>query len=105
MFLSFGPIASSDLPTSHLLNAVFRLHYPTRSAEPADDDLAHDAESVLIKRALEKFPDEYEPLPFQDDPVMVAGHSLLAILAAWFGGVAAPLVAGACRRRAARDGR
>jgi hypothetical protein len=39
-------------------------------------------------------PDAYQPLPFADDPVMIAGHSLLALFAAAFGGVGAVFVAG-----------
>jgi hypothetical protein len=38
--------------------------------------------------------DAYQPLPFEDDPVMIAGHSLLALCAAGFGGISALLVAG-----------
>ena len=44
-------------------------------------------------------PDAYRPVPFEEDPVMIAGHSLLAIFAAALGGAAAPLVAGLCRRQ------
>ena len=31
-------------------------------------------------------PNAYQPLPFEEDPVMIAGHSLLALVAAVFGG-------------------
>ena len=44
-------------------------------------------------------PDAYRPVPFEEDPVMIAGHSLLALIAAAFGGAAAPLVASLCRRQ------
>jgi hypothetical protein len=37
--------------------------------------------------------DAYEPIPFEEDLVMIAGHSLLAICAAGFGGISALLVA------------
>ena len=49
-------------------------------------------------------PDAYEPLPFGEDPVMIAGHSLLALVAAVFGGVGAPLVAGLLGRQRASAG-
>jgi hypothetical protein len=38
--------------------------------------------------------DAYQPLPFEEDPVMIAGHSLLALCAAGFGSISALLVAG-----------
>ncbi len=47
--------------------------------------------------------DAYHPDPFEDDPVMIAGHSLLAMLAAAVGGVAAPIVAGLCGRHRLPD--
>ena len=50
-------------------------------------------------------PDAYQPLPFEEDPVMIAGHSLLALFAAAFGGVAALFVAGLCGRHRANAGR
>jgi hypothetical protein len=43
-------------------------------------------------------PDEYRPLPVYEDPVMIAGHSLLALIAAAVGGATAPIVAGLCGR-------
>ena len=43
-------------------------------------------------------PDEYRPLPVYDDPVMLVGHSLLAMIAAAVGGVAAPIVSRLCGR-------
>jgi hypothetical protein len=45
--------------------------------------------------------DAYQPLPFEEDPVMIAGHSLLALLAAAFGSVGALFVAGLCGRHRA----
>jgi hypothetical protein len=45
--------------------------------------------------------DAYQPAPFADDPVMIAGHSLLALIAAVLGGVVAPLVADVCGRAGA----
>jgi hypothetical protein len=50
-------------------------------------------------------PDTYQPLPFEEDPVMIAGHSLLAWVAAAAGGVVAPIVAGFCGRRGSNRGR
>jgi hypothetical protein len=44
------------------------------------------------------FPEAYRPIPFRDDPVMILGHSILAIVAAAVGGVAGPIVAGFCGR-------
>ncbi len=192
LVLAFGPLTTSR-PTAHLLNAISRPVYPTTAAEPADDELASDVESLRIKKALEEpitihfrdptpvkrvlahikdvtrgplgrnltiyadpiemrmarvnlhlglgsiddantpmvsidhgnipakdalrlcltplglsyrvrvgyvriIPDEYRPLPVYDDPVMLAGHSLLAMLAAAIGGVAAPIVSRWCGR-------
>ena len=31
-------------------------------------------------------PDAYRPVPFEEDPLMIAGHSLLALIAAAVGG-------------------
>lgn len=50
-------------------------------------------------------PDAYQPLPFAEDPVMIAGHSLLALFAAASGGVAAVFVDGLCGRRRANASR
>lgn len=47
------------------------------------------------------YPDAYQPAPFDEDPVMIAGHSLIALIAAAFGGLAAPMVAGFLKRPAA----
>lgn len=47
---------------------------------------------------VEIYLDVYQPAPFAEDPVMIAGHSLLAMIAAAVGGVAAPIVAGFCGR-------
>jgi hypothetical protein len=44
------------------------------------------------------YPDAYQPVPYEEDPVMIAGHSLLALIAAAIGGVAAPIIAGFCGR-------
>ncbi len=38
-------------------------------------------------------PDAYQPLPFAEDPVMIAGHSLLALFAAACGAAGGRLVA------------
>ncbi len=46
-------------------------------------------------------PDAYEPLPFAEDPVMIAGHSLLALVAAAFGGAGAVFVECFCGRHRA----
>jgi hypothetical protein len=46
--------------------------------------------------------DAYQPLPFEEDPVMIAGHSLLALCAAGFGGISALLVAGLLGRHKER---
>jgi hypothetical protein len=48
-------------------------------------------------------PDAYQPIPFEEDPVMIAGHSLLTIIAALIGGVAAPFVGDLCGRREPDD--
>jgi hypothetical protein len=42
---------------------------------------------------------ESELLPIAENPFMIVGHSLLALLAAAFGGIAAPVVAGRRERR------
>ena len=47
----------------------------------------------------------YQPVSFEEDPVMIAGHSLLALAAAAFGGAGALLVAGLVGRHRANDGR
>jgi hypothetical protein len=47
---------------------------------------------------VEIYLDAYQPAPFAEDTVMIAGHSLLAIIAAVIGGVAAPILAGLCSR-------
>ncbi len=44
-------------------------------------------------------PGAYRPLSVYDDPVMLVGHSLLALIAAAVGGVAAPIVSRLCGRR------
>jgi hypothetical protein len=49
--------------------------------------------------------DAYQPPPFAEDPVMIAGHSLLAMIAAAIGGVAAPIIAGFCGRHGQDGGR
>jgi hypothetical protein len=41
--------------------------------------------------------DAYQPLPVEEEPVMIARHSLLALFAAAFGVVGALFVAGHCR--------
>jgi hypothetical protein len=43
-------------------------------------------------------PYAYRPVPSSEDPVMVAGHSLLALIFAVMGGATAPIAAGLCRR-------
>ncbi len=48
--------------------------------------------------------DVYRPVPFEDDSVMIAGHSLLALIAAAIGGVAARLVVGLCGRPGTNGG-
>ena len=47
--------------------------------------------------------DEDRPLPVPDDPLLIVGHSWIALFAAGFGGVAAPLVAGARGRQSVSD--
>jgi hypothetical protein len=178
LMLAFSAVVTMELPTNHLLNAIFRLDGPTMAGERIDDDLTNDAESQRVRRALREpiavhFPeqtplqvvldqirnaiqdslgkklvvyadresvspvpaviyksvvtidyadvpaedalrlclgqvglsyrvqsgyvrilyDAYQPLPFEEDPVMIAGHSLLALVAAALGGVGAPFVA------------
>ena len=190
--LADSPLLTTSRPTAHLLNSVFRPNYPTVAAEPPDNELTNDAESLRIKKALEApisihfpdatpvkkviqhieiatkeslgknlpiyadpyemhnahvdlhlglgaidginsprvsidreniplknalrlclsplgltyriqagyvriIPDEYRPPAAYDDPVMIAGHSLLALIAAASGGVAAPIVSSRCR--------
>jgi hypothetical protein len=51
------------------------------------------------------YPDAYRPVLFKEDPVMIAGHSLLALIAATIGGVAAPIIAGSCGRHGQDGGR
>jgi hypothetical protein len=46
-------------------------------------------------------PDVYQPIPVEEDPVLIGGHSLLALIAAAFGGLMAPIVAGLCGRHEA----
>jgi hypothetical protein len=178
LMLAFSAVVTMELPTNHLLNAIFRPGGPTTADKRLDDDLTNDAESQRVRRALHeriavRFPkqtplevvldhiknaiqdtlgkklvlyanresvkpvpwvlygsvvtidyadvpaedalrlclgqvglryrvqsgyvrilyDAYQPLPFEEDPVMIAGHSLLALVAAALGGVGAPFVA------------
>ena len=51
------------------------------------------------------YPDAYRTAPFEEDPVMIAGHSLLALIAAMIGGVAAPIIAAICGRHGQDGGR
>ena len=44
------------------------------------------------------YPDASQPPPYAEDPIMIAGHSLIALLAMAFGGVVAPVVAGLLKR-------
>jgi hypothetical protein len=81
-------------------SSAFGIGYLLLGFGPIVDHVAGLPTSRLLNAICRA--DYYEPIPFRDDPVMIVGHSLLAMLAAWFGGVAAPLVAGACRRRAGR---
>jgi hypothetical protein len=184
LVLAFGPVASTVLPTNHLLNGVFRPGDATPASELPDDDLTADEESRRIRKALDtpislhfpentplkvilrpikdairspfgketaiyasiddvrRLPEQFEdllvkidrenipakdvlrlclgqlgltyrvqsgyvrieagayhPIPFEDDPVMIAGHSLIALIAAAFGGAAAPIVSRLCNRR------
>jgi hypothetical protein len=177
MFLAFGPVVATGLPTNHLLNAVLRRDGQKAPDEWSTDELAGDEASRRLVKALEApislhFPENtplktvlepirerirgslgrdpviyvarselglaperfgsflvkidrdnitmsealrlclaplgltyrvqsgyvriqangYQPIPIENDPVMIAGHSLLAILAAAVGGVAAPIV-------------
>ena len=54
---------------------------------------------------VEIYLDAYKPAPYEEDPVMIAGHSLLALIAAAIGGVSAPIVAGLCGGDGRRRGR
>ena len=188
LMLAFSAVVAMELPTNHLLNAIFRPGGPTTASERLDDDLTNDAESQRVRRALREpiavhFPeqtplqvildhikkaiqgslgkelavfadmergrkvsvivgksvvtidhvnvsaddalrlclgqvglrykvqsghvrilhDAYEPLPFEEDPVMIAGHSLLALVVAALGGVAAPFVASVSSRHGKRQ--
>jgi hypothetical protein len=178
LILAFGPVVTMELPTNHFLNAIFRPGAQTRARDRLGDELAHDAESQRVCRALREpievhfpkqtplklvldhiknaiqgplgkelvvfagseewaslstvidkrvvtidranipaeealrlclgqigltyrvhsgyvriVPDAYQPLPFEEDPVMIVGHSLLALCAGGFGGISALLVA------------
>jgi hypothetical protein len=186
LILAFGQVVSMELPTNHLLNAVFRPGGPTTVRTLPGDDLTTDDESRRVRLALQEpidvhFPegtslqvvlghikkairassgkdlvlfgnpeptfrdrlefdqrvvtidradipaedalrlclgqlgmtcgvqsgyvrivrDAYEPLPFAEDPVMIGGHSLLALFAAAMGGAGAVLVAGLLGRHSA----
>jgi hypothetical protein len=181
MVLAFSAIGSPELPTNHLLNAVFRpggpgpgvdgdehglgvddasrrltraldervtLHFPDNTPlsvvlEPIKNALRRsigqepvlyasilelrlnledldrrlvtiDRENIPAKEAfrlclsqlglryrvqsgyIRIVPDAYRPIPFAEDPVMIAGHSLLAVIAAVVGGATAPIVVGLC---------
>ncbi len=41
-------------------------------------------------------PNALRPVPYEEDPVMVAAHSLLALISAVIGGATAPLVTRLC---------
>jgi hypothetical protein len=99
MFLAFGPVSPTVLTTNHLLNAIARPSGPIPD-DLTDDELAMDEASRRVKNALDEPIDHatYQPIPFEEDPVMIAGHSLLALFAAAIGGVASPIIASRCGR-------
>ncbi len=182
MVLAFSAIGSTESPTNHLLNALFRPGGPRPGVDGEDDGLGDDDASRRLRQALEEpvtvhfpentplsvvlepvnktlrrsigkepvvyavdlelrlipeeldrrvvsidreniparealrlclgqlgltyrvqsgyiriVPDAYRPIAFGEDPVMILGHSLLALLAAVIGGFTAPVVAGICR--------
>ena len=69
-----------------------------KSIIPAEDALRICLGQIGLRYRIQSgyvriVPDAYQPLPFAEDPVMIAGHSLLALFAASFGGVSAAFVA------------
>ncbi len=81
----------------HLLVSVDRENISSRDAlrlALGQLGLTYRVQSGYIR----VFPDAYRPVRFEDDPLMIAGHSLLALIAAAVGGAGAPIVAGLCGR-------
>jgi len=81
-----------------LLVSIVRENIPARDALRLCLDplgLTYRVQSGYIR----VYVDAYQPIPFKDDPVMIAGHSLIAVIVAAFGGVAGPIVASQCRRQ------
>jgi hypothetical protein len=110
LIVAFSPILTMALPTDHFLNAVFRPGGPTPARVPTDDDLTTDDGSRRVREALHEsialhLSDANEPRPFGEDPVMIAGHSLLALVAAAVGAVGAMLVASLLGRHSLRGDR
>jgi len=56
----------------------------------------------IVKDGYLQITNEDEGIPPSDVPFLIVGHSLLALLSAALGGVAAVLVSAACRQRAGR---
>jgi hypothetical protein len=174
--MAFSVLGSPELPTNHLLHALFHSEGPAKSGARVDDDASEDSrrvraalerpvalhfakptplllvldditaaisgpndkaipiyatgriyhlsretrwdhlavsidgDSIPAKEALREclrqvgltyrieggrihlFPDAYDPVPYGEDPFMLAGHSMIALLLAWLGGFAAPFV-------------
>ncbi len=81
-----------------------------RANIPAEDALRQTLDQLGLTYHVSSgyvriFPTAYEPLPFEEDPVMIGGHSLLALLAAAFGGAGAMFVAGLGGRHGKNDSR
>jgi hypothetical protein len=94
-------VVYAGLETRRPLPLVINTSFVAIDSEsiPADDALRHCLGQVGLTHRVQSgyvriVPDAYQPLPFADDPVMIGGHSLLALLAATFGGVGAVFVAG-----------
>lgn len=54
----------------------------------------------VISGTLRIYPDTYPPPQYAEDPVMIAGYSLIAMIAVAFGGLAAPMIGGILNRPA-----
>jgi len=93
-----GPLALEELEALRV--SIDRANTPVREAlriALGPLGLTYRVQSGFIRI----FPDAYQPAPFPEDPVMIAGHSLIAMVAAAFGGAAAPIMARFLKRPAA----
>jgi hypothetical protein len=98
--------ASSESPTRMEVDKA--MVTIDRAKIPAEDGLRLCLVQVGLTFRVQSgyvriMPDAYHPVPFEEDPVMIAGHSLLALFAAALGAVGAPFVAGLYGRHRANS--